>query len=259
MAKAISFNGNDLQTDNILTADIEHVGGPDVDALAAVLANANKSAVDSLYYPSKTIIVTGRIIGSSISDCESRIDTFKGYFAGVKEKNLDIGYAGSTRRYIATPTTKVEIDQPGGLAYAIFKIEFACSLPFGKATSDSTIVSDTARTDGNYSDNHTFLGTAPMQLPVITITVNSVTDGENTYVLLGNNATGQQIIISRTWAAGDVLEVDCYNRTVKVNGIDVSFAGGFPQFETGSQYLDYADGFSARNFDISAIYTPLYM
>ena len=257
--KAISFNSNSLQTSNIVTNSIKHIGGPDVDALTSVLANANKSTIDGIYYPSKVITIGGSIIGSSVSDCETKVDTFKSYLAGKVNKNLDIGYGSGTRRYIVTPTKVSDLDQIGEVNHVEFTVEFTCSQPFGKATSESTILSDTGRTNSNYSDNYTFAGTAPIQLPVITITLNSVTDGDNNYITIGNNATGQQLIINRTFADDDVIEIDCYNKTVKVNNSEVDFTGSFPEFETGSQYLDYADGFTDRDFDIEAVYVPLYM
>lgn len=263
MTGALSFDSNSLQTYDpttgvgIITNSIDHASLPDKTVNLFALANSNMSAISSINYPSKTINIAGFIKGSSAADLDSRIDAFKGYLLGT-DKNLDINYNGSTRRYIATANT-VSVTRDGGVLFAAFSVEFVCTLPFGTETSDTTALSATGRTSSSYSDNYTFLGNAPAQLPVFTITINSVTGGTNAFIQVGNSGTSQQIIVTRTWSADDVLEVDCYNKTVKVNGTDVDFTGGFPEFAPGAQTMAYADNFTTRNFDIDVTYKKLYL
>ena len=257
MATSISFDGNDLQTSTIITSEINHESIPQKDAKLYALAHANKSVIPFVSYPSRRIIVSGKVLASSISALDTALDTFRAYFRET-DANLDIGYGGGTRRYTAT-VNGLTIDRPGGLQFANFTIEFLCTQPFGQATSTTSALSASARTSGSYTDAHTFVGTAPYQLPVWTITVNSITDGDN-YMFVGNSANGQGITITGvTFAAADEVVIDCLNRTVKVNDVEVDFFGAFPEFEPGDQNLLYSDNFTARNIDIDVDYYPLYL
>lgn len=253
--KAVSFDSNDLQTDNILVSDITDTGAR-LDLSVARLPHANKSLVSFADYKDRVINLRGKIIGSTPDDLESRVDTFRAYFNTI-DGNLDIGHAGSTRRYIATAQS-IDITQPGGLKYANFDVSMLCADPFGRNTTSTSILSATGRTSASYSDNYTFGGTAPIQLPIITITYNTVTGGSN-YAKVGNVETGQTIIVmDTTFVDDDVLVIDCMNRTVTVNGVEVEFEGAFPEFKPGARTIAYADWFTTRNFDISITYYPLY-
>lgn len=110
----ITFNSNSLQTSNVITSDIDHSSTPNKNMPVFDLAHATGGAVPYITYGSKSIMVKGKIIGTSIADCDSRIDTFHGWLTG-KDKNLDIGYNGSTRRYVATANT-ISVKRPVALA-----------------------------------------------------------------------------------------------------------------------------------------------
>lgn len=256
-ATNLSFAGNSLQSANILTDKIDHFSIPQKIVNIYALSHANRSSIAYTGYPSKKIVVTGTIIDSSIAALDSRLDTFRAYFLN-QDQNLDIDYNGSTRRYIATVNT-LSIDRPGGLLYATFSIEFVCTQPFGQDTAATTALTATGRTSSSYSDAYTFLGTAPYQLPVVTVTFTALTGGTAKSVAIGNAGTGETITVTRTWTASDVLVVDCLNQTVTVNGIAVDFTGAFPRFAPGSQSISYADTLTTRTFNITATYNVLYL
>jgi len=263
MTGAISFDSNSLQTFSratvvgILTNAIEHTNLPNKDAGLYGLANTDRSVIPYVGYPSKGISISGVIVGSTEANLDTRIDSFKQYFLG-KDKNLDIEYNGTTRRYCATVNTISVIRSQTSL-YATFQIEFICTLPFGKNTTATTALSASGRTAAGYTDSYTFLGSAPYQLPVITITYSAVTDGAS-FVSFGNNGNGQGITITdQTWAAADVLEIDVYNRTVKKNGVEIDFLGAFPEFAPGAQNFSYSDGFTARTFAITVSYYQMWL
>lgn len=258
----LTFDTNSLQTysavtrTGIVTNSIDHNNIPDKDVALLGLANTNASVIPQVGYPSKKITIAGSIIGSSQSDLDSRIDTFKSYFNG-KNKNLDITYNGTTRRYIATATA-VSIKRSNKALYADFTVEFVCPKPFGCATAATTAVNQSGRTLSAYNDTHTFLGTAPYQLPVITITYAAVAGGAAA-VSFGNTANGQGIMVTdQTWVAGDVLQIDCVNKTVKRNGTEIDFLGAFPEFAPGLQGFTYSDGFTSRTLTELVTYNALY-
>lgn len=254
----LTFDSNSLQTANILTNDIAHYGLPTKIANMFTLAHENKSAIPFTSYPAKTIVVSGTIIDTSIAALDSRLDTFRNYF-GKQDANLDIDYNSGTRRYIAT-VNSLSIDRPGGLLYANFTIEFICTSPFGQDTATTTLLSAAGRTLSGYTDAVTVNGTAPYQLPTITITLTAVSSTGSQYLFFGNNGNGQGITIARsTWATNDVIVIDCVAKTVTVNGIAANFSGAFPEFPPGAQSLGYTDSFTTRTFTISAVYYPLYL
>lgn len=263
MTGAITFDTNNLQTYSpttnvgIITNSIEHTNLPNKDASLYALANYNQSVIPYVGYPSRAISIAGVIKGSTQADLDSRIDSFKAYFLG-KDKNLDIEYNGTTRRYVATANGISVIRRQKSL-FATFEIEFVCTLPFGKNTSATTALNASGRTLSGYTDPYTFLGSAPFQLPVITITYSSVTDGAS-FVSFGNNGNGQGITITdQTFVAADVLEIDVANRTVKKNGVEIDFLGAFPEFAPGAQTFSYSDGFTARNFAITVTYYQMWL
>jgi hypothetical protein len=259
-ATPISFDGNNLQTfdgtHGIIVAEIDHHGTPEINAPLYQLAHSNANAIPFTNYPSKPIPVSGRIIGSSIADLDSLIDTFKFCFVG-KQKNLDIGYAGSTRRYIGSARA-IPMPRPNGLFSASFDMTFDCQ-PFGYDITDTIALNVTGRTSGGYTDVFSFTGTAPDgQQPVFTITYTALSASGSQSAFVGNAGTGQQITVTRTWTAGDVLVVDCKLKSVTVNGAKVAFSGAFPMFLKGSQTITYGDTFTSRTFSESVNYKAIW-
>jgi phage-related protein len=257
----VSFDSHDFQSfdgnHGIYVIDIQHAGKSAKRAQAYALSHANASAIPFVEYPSKPITISGKIIGTSIADCDSLIDSFNSYLV-TQGGNLDIDYNGSTRRYIATATS-IDVNRPGGLNWADFDITFTCTQAFGQDVNQTTILNPTGRTSATYSDNYTFVGTAPYQTPIFTLTYTAVSGATNKAVIIGNSGNGQEITVQRTWSNGDVLVVDCSKSTVTVNGVPVDFTGAFPLFPPGAQTISYSDGFTSRTFNINVVYSVLYL
>lgn len=258
MSTNATFNTNDIQTTSIILSAIEHESMPDYTAKLYEIAHGNKSVIPYTTHPSKSITLRGTLVASSISALDTLIDTFKGYFKG-RDKNLDIDYAGGTRRYVCTLRQAIRIQREGGLAFAKFNVELVATEPFGKDTSNTTIVSETGNTAGLYTDTYTFLGNAPIQYPVFTVTLTALTGGTAKTIILSNDSTGQAISITRTWVVDDVLVVNTFDNTVKVNDVEVDFTGAFPTFEPGEHDITYSDDLTTRTFDYSVVYAKRYL
>lgn len=263
MDGSISFNGNSLQTFNRTTRtgiivdhiDLESVPDRKFDLFA--LAHANESVIPSDEYPSKMIPITGTIVSDTANNLSTLLDTFRGYLTG-RSKNLDVGYGGIVRRYVATALPPV-ITRSEDKKYATFTLSFACTVPFGVDTSNTTALNGTARTLNNYTDSYTFLGSAPVQLPVITITLTAVSSTGNQQMFFGNNDTGQGIAIARSnWATSDVVVINCATRSVQVNGVDTDFTGAFPEFTPGAHTMLYGDTFASRTMTENVVYAKRY-
>lgn len=266
MTGAISFNTNSFQTYDpstrvgIITEDINFSDVAARDMPMYPLALANRSVITTSDYPNKAISINGTIIGSSLTDIDSRMDAFRGFLRGI-EKNLDINFNGATRRFIASANA-VSVVKKGKQLYAKFTVQFICSIPFGADVAATTALTATGRTANSYADAYTFLGTAPYQKPKITITYTAVTGG-GTYMSFGNANNGQSVNITGiTFAPGDVLVIDPNDASgspVRLNGVPINYTGAIPEFEPGLCSFNYADGFTTRTFNILVEYNKLYL
>lgn len=259
----LSFNSNNLQTYSaatrlgIITNLLEPLDIPEKVMELYAIADADASSIPAINYPLKRIPFAGAIKGSTISDLASRIDTFKGYFNG-KDKNLDIGYAGTTRRYIAT-LNALSIKRVEDSLFAKFSGEFICTKPFGVETSATVITNTLNHTSATLNVTPTIGGSAPYQYPLITITIDALT-GDGDYIQISNDNNGQiMLIYGLGLVAGDVVEIDCFARTVKVNGDIVDYTGTFLELEPGANSLTYTDGFTTRTVDIVINYLKRYL
>ena len=257
MSVNVAFAGNSLQTSSILTSNITVSDIPTKQAQLYPIAHGNLSRIPFVNYPSRTIKIDGKLIGGSVAGMDALLDTFKSYLTG-QDQNLDIDWNGSTRRFTAT-VNSTTITRPNQLGWANFVVEFVCTNPFGQDTSTTTALSASGRTLGSYSDAYTFLGTAPYQYPITTVTLTAVTGGTSASMIIGNAGNGQAITVNRTWAAADVLVIDGTQKTVTVNGLPVNFTGAFPEFPPGAQTISYTDTFATRTFTISVVYTKEYL
>lgn len=260
----LTYNSNNLQTYDpttnvgILTNVIEHTNLPEKIATLFAKADADGSSIPSINYPSKKVNIAGMIKGSTQADLDSRIDTFKGYFTG-KDKNLDITYGSSTRRYIATANTVSVVRQDKAL-FATFAIEFICTNPFGLDTSTTNLwTAKSAFSSATFTETPTIGGNAPYQLPVITITINSLT-GAGDYVQISNDNNNQELLIyGQGLQAGDVIIIDCAERTVTLNGTEIDYYGTFLELEPGAASITYTDGFTTRSVDVAGVYTKRWL
>lgn len=259
----IAFNSHDLQTYSpasdvgIVTNLIEHTNIPEKIAELYAIADADGSSIPAINYPSKKIAIGGAIRGSSQDDLDSRIDAFKGYFNG-KDKNLDVDYAGTTRRYIATANT-ISITRKQLALYATFAIEFVCTQPFGVETSATNITNQSNYTSATLNMTPTIAGSAPYQYPVITITIDALS-GSGDFIQISNDNNGQLMLLyGLGLTAGDVIVIDCFARTVTVDGEIVDYGGVFLELEPGANSLTYTDGFTTRTVDILAEYYKRYL
>jgi hypothetical protein len=257
----IAFNANSLQTYNpttsvgIIVDSIGHESTPEKSLDVYTVANANKSAIaGDPEFVKKNIPVTGTIIGSSVADLAARVDAFKALFNG-KDKNLDIGYAGTTRRYIATADNSPSFTPNPGKRWIKFAINFLCADPFGRDISATTLwTTKTGFTAATFTEAMTVGGSAPYQLPVFTITLTAIS-GAGDYVLISNDNNNQEILLyGLGLVAGDVIVIDCVARKVTVNGIEVDYYGTFLELEPGSNSITYTDGFTTRTVTVAANY-----
>ncbi len=246
----VTYNGNSLQTYNastrvgIITNKIKHTDAPNSVGDVSIIANASDSEVPTNEYPNKSIQISGSIQGSTQADLDARIDTFKSYF-NKRYKNLDIVYSSGTRRYVVMKPNTIAFDRRNVVLFADFNIELFCK-PFGTDIVATNIANSVGVTGASNTYAPTIGGTAPFQLPIITITVTALT-GAGDYITISNDANGQQMTLTGLLiAAGNVIVVNGLTRKVTLNGTEVDYSGTFLELEPGPQSFTITDGFTTR-------------
>lgn len=255
----LTFDSVSLQDSNIVTAVLEDGDLAEVTIVQFPLALSDGVRILGLEFGAKQVRVSGYIIGSSVSNVETLWDTFTRNLVKTSNKNLDIEYASSTRRYKAMIATLSQ-ERPVRSYWLKWQLTFLASRGYGEATS-ATTVSVTNQTASPTDQSITFTG-SKSAFPKITITLDSFTGAATREMTLKNNSTGLGITVSRSgWANADVVVIDPNpdDPKVTVNGTQVDFSGVFPEFAPGTALtLRYTDTFSARQVDISTEYTPRY-
>jgi len=220
------------------------------------VARSNKSIITSSEYNARTITLVGFIDDTtSEASLQGKVDTLKSIAAvGKMNKNLDIEYAGGTRRFLAT-VSDIQIKKDVSSLYR-FTIQFLCSNPFGYATSQ-TSVSNAAVTTSPKSIVTVITGTAPPFDATITIEVNTETD--LTEIVVQNTNNGDEFTITRAFTAGDIIIAAFSSKTILVNGSEFDYVGIVPEFESGSNTWTVTSTSTAHDIDITLDYSPTYL
>ena len=175
-------------------------------------------------------------------------------YLNKRTKVLQVPRDSQPTEYTATMSNVIFSDVGGG--FANFDIEFTCSDPYGyerdtvylleahtvTATSEDITLSEAIRGDTDSPG-------------VIRVAIQSVTDPTSKTIEIISQA-GENISITRNWEAGEVLEIDMLNKTVKVNGILTDYTGVYWDFKPDDLNFTYSDDFTTREVDITAYYRP---
>lgn len=220
------------------------------------LANADGAKLVSANYSAREIVIEGVIAATSRSLMEVTRDTLLTYLSPA-EQILELDQAGDRRQYTATVSNIIFTDAVGG--YITFTITFVCSDPFGYAVKVTEPSLAGAITTPNAQKTFTILGGYNV-LPLITVTLNSVTGATSKQLTITNAKTGAAITIARTFANGDIIVIDCFNKTVKVNGTAVNYSGKFLSFQpTTTELLNYDDTFATRSVTLLFSYKQRWL
>ena len=187
-------------------------------------------------------------------------DTVKGYLR-PNDKNLDIetyGGSGAYRRYKASCQSFTVPEEHWMSTQVPYEATFLAE-PYGTATSTSTL---DLNSGGNivatpYNEAIVFTGSYNPK-PVITITV--VAETNLTALRFDNVTTSDWIQVARSFAAAEVLTIDCDAETVMVGTIPVDFTGVFPSFTPGSNSVRLTTTDSgAFQVTVSVVYYTTYL
>lgn len=214
------------------------------------LANQDDSVTTSAYFSSKIINLEGIIAVAEKELLETAISSLRNILDPINQV-LQLPIAGEQRKYKKTTVSSIAITDSNG-GYCEVDIEFVSSNYYSYSITTTEALGVVNLTSGNKSYPVTFYGIGD-QVPVITYTIDSLTSGQNKTVTFSNPG-GDTISIQRTWSAGEVLIIDCDNKTVQISGEDIEFNGNFPKWQNGERFINYTDDFTARQVDINVTY-----
>lgn len=227
-----AFNMNDGVI--MITSDVDDSAAWTQNISLYNLARTNGAVLADKQFATKPIVVTGLIKGTSLSNLETNIDAFNAAM-GADSGNLDIFFAGATRRYpVIAPDFSVSRPARAAL-WAKFSVTFT-AIDFGADTTTSHLFAANAMNQTKtYSLPMT--GSAPVQHPIITITISSATLSTQNTITASNPTTGETLSVTRTFVVADVVVINTETEEVTVNGVVVDYDGAFPSYGSGTQSL----------------------
>lgn len=241
-----SYNGTFLQSiEGVTVLATNPYKIPKRDLSMSTIARTSQSAVNSGFWSERDIEVRVSISRTTRELMQDSLDQLMAVLQPLN-KELILPQGTGMRKYYCS-LSDAPVDKDGG-SYQELTLVFSCSDRYGYATTTTTVFTIPSTTAGTRSDQITLQGSAEWQTPVLTLTFSSITGGTNATVTVGNNGTGQAVSITRNWSSSDILVIDAYNKTVKVNGIAVAFIGAIPEWKSGVGVWYEVDNFSARTY-----------
>lgn len=253
--RAITFNGFNLQT-----SVYRSLGFTGLDDQQNVMNDeAMRSISNGRYFrekkfDSRTIVVRMVICGDSIDDLEQKNDIMKAsIFQGVKG-NLDIFYAGATRRWVATVENVKPIRWRGSTRE--YEIEFR-SESFG-FDPEQVVLTVADMTTEVVEQEITVLGTYQAQ-PIYRFTINESTDmtritvrnlTNNRTITANANYTGVGELVIDTRSGSEVIEAD---------GVGLFPDGKYPWLEVGVNELEFEFTSTSHDIDVDIQYNKRYL
>ncbi len=238
---SIKFDTTELRNTTYIPRFVKHESSTERDLNILNLARDNGGVLVNDRRGVKIITLKGVLTGSSESALETAIDNFKELFSRV-EKNLDIEWAGSTRRYVATCKSHNFDRDYFNLLFVPWTAEFIIPSGIGKDISITAEKHNITVNANPYSWTSTFSGSAKPK-PIITLEFGI----GHTYprgIQLKNVTTGEKIIFNKITplSNGDTIVIDFENKKITLEGVEQPFYGVFPDLIVGNNSLELSIG-----------------
>lgn len=212
--------------------------------------------IDNIYNREWIIRGQGTLFSDSYEDMNAYIETLK---KDLQSKNfiLDVVREGVLRRFPKTSVMNFGSMFSDRKRYDITRCPFDIRfIAQGLAVDFSYSSQVKTFTSGDDTDSISTSGNAKVK-PVFIIVVSAASTMSK--LEIENETNGDKIIITRTFAAGEALVIDCEEMTVQVNGVDVDFVGKFPTLEPDSNIIRYTTTSSSHSFDATIKHRNAYI
>lgn len=254
--RAVVFEALDMQTANILTTQTDAFSAPPRSISSAELARFDGAVELFRRYGSRNISLSGWLVEDSITSNDELMDQLKLYLN--RTGNLDIGFAGGTRRWYGTMQNVVINQDNGEVSKAQWSAQLFCANPFATDTTSAELFNVTT-TDGSKIQGLSALGTA-YAIPVIEVTITAISPNNSDVTMtFGNPGESRLLSITRTFTAGDTITINPLTGQVFHNTTLVEADGQFPIWVPGSGTFEYGDTAATRNVTIVATYEKRFL
>lgn len=229
----VIFNGYNLndQDNGIYAVRVQHGSFAERDIDMMQIGREDGLAMIDAKFNQKVIPIEISIHKSNEDDLTTALSTIKEYLSGI-DKDLILQGEDDTIALVYKATVKSMNEIRYDKFTAKLQVDFYAPLGRAKSQTQSTNAFDNI-TDWQYQDTVTISGSYNAK-PVIRITFTDA--GTCDSIQFTNTTTNTQIQVDHasTFATGDILIIDCENKTVTLNGVDYNFDGVFPLFVKGS-------------------------
>jgi len=247
---SIKFDSTEICNSTYIPRFVKHESAPERELSTLKLAGEDGVVLISKRYGVKHITIIGKLTAASRSALDTAIDNFKELFSR-KDKNLDISWEGSTRRYVATCTRhNFDRDFYHDL-FVPWSAEFIVPTGYGKDTSQTTALDLENQTATAISQNVSFSGSIPPE-PIFTINFDTV--GNCAAIKIENEDTGDYIKIAKEFSAATAYIINTEDLQITEGGIEIDFSGLFPNWIIGSNGFKLTTIGSGSTLDQSQTY-----
>lgn len=255
MSTSITYNNFLLQDTNWKTRILRHKSWPEKSIDLEMRPRDDGFIIVKTYLNQKRIEVEGMLVCSTNADLRVKLDNMKKALR-PKEKNLDVDYGGNTIRYTASVEEINISDDHYHITALPYRILFLAD-PVGKSTTTNSESYDSV-TGSPYNNSIVITGSGNPK-PVIKFTVDSETDLTKIHFKnLNVDNVSNSISVSQSFNATNILIIDCEEKTVQVNDVNVDFEGIFPVFTPNTNSITVTFTSTNHTVDIFISYYPSY-
>lgn len=241
----ITYDGTNILDNIQKTRLIQHESVADFNINILKPSRADGTIFIDEFIDTKEIVIEGIIQGTSQDNLEQNIDTFN-ELMNRRNKNLDISYAGGTRRYVCIPKEIKYNRDYFHLLFVPFRVVMQVPAGVGTDISTTTLTATTLTTvetevivelEGSYAPK-----------PIIRLVVN--TRGNADVVRVENTDNNEYIDVDlKDFVGGDYVDIDFDKLTVLKNGLtQVNYRGKFMNWNPGDNNIKYTV-FGSGGFD----------
>lgn len=247
---AITFNGYGLQNPNLVTSECNENSAPQRELTLAGNIGDDGQTIQYDRLPQKTITLSGVVFGDTAAALDERIDEMKKnlFIQGGILKITQIG--GSIRYYTATLINAQGIfNRRTGrdVTRAPFEVQFLCVDPLAREETRE-IISHLSKTVASFELELYNAGNFKTP-PVLFLAFDSASSVSK--VNIKNDTTGEEIEITETISAGQLLEINSEDKIVKLDSIEKDFDGFFWKLATGANAITITITSTSHNYNFT--------
>jgi len=238
MPQSITFDSTELRNTTYIPRFVKHESATERDLNILNLARDDGGVLVNDRRGVKRITLQGILTATTADGLETAIDNFKELFSRVG-KNLDISWAGSTRRYVATCQFHNFDRDFFHLLFVPWTAEFVVVNGVGSDTTLTACKHAVAVNSSPFviSPAPVFAGSAKPK-PLVTFEIGAG-HTKPCGIMLENTDNGQKLIYNKqtALAENDTIVMDYANKKVTLEGVEQPFYGVFPDLIIGTDNL----------------------